>query len=580
MILPSTSTAPFLEAVGQEQNCRITRRSKNCPGCAIYSSTNPPGWLIKGYFFYYCILLYSVRETAAFQRTDRSLFRPLSYPSSLNTSSTFGPASAISFDEWINRTQQHRGMFLNHSSYAEGEVLLFRTKKNRHRAIAIMSAQTSAKFSDSLTFKEWLRKVYSQDKALKVSIRSTEVVRQVLQHLYASKQGFRAPIIIHANTFDSGRHGLEKPVDPIVFIKTIHQLLPEAVVSLGWTPSADYSVVNRLDWSQTFRLVSFVYELEQPIILNMKLNDAVHSVDQLEWLLGMQHPSIYLVLKGEITDFVDSDAALQRLRNIGSSGPAAHKILFDVDETWKLRLDKAQMTLPSKKEKRSVEPERWRNFMFPSSYSMLSTSVVSSNGVAFLGWPNSLFVSTKEPAAYPFKQRISGKVMFLPKRQTREISPSKHSGMILQLFEGDAEQLESPRIPNSIDVFVGYDGKQQSTTQWPCYAFEVLDKGWRVELDIWSEECPDEDSQINSSGWRQDGRRKKPDWANYRTYLQLDTPVARSRKTRNVAIGKSGDGTIDFLFRELKHSGVWQHQMCWSLVLFSLPSHTVISPDG
>ena len=57
------------------------------------------------------------------------------------------------------------GVFLNHSSYAEGEVLLFRTKKSRHRAIPVMSAnyQTS-KFSDSITFKEWLKKVYAQDK--------------------------------------------------------------------------------------------------------------------------------------------------------------------------------------------------------------------------------------------------------------------------------------------------------------------------------------------------------------------------------------------------------------------------------
>lgn len=61
----------------------------------------------------------------------------------------------------------------------------------------------------------------------------------------------------------------------------------------------------RLDWGQTFRLIEYVYDLQQPLILNMRLNDAIHSSEQLEWLLGIERPSIYLVVKGEITDFVD-----------------------------------------------------------------------------------------------------------------------------------------------------------------------------------------------------------------------------------------------------------------------------------
>ncbi|KAI1719458.1 hypothetical protein Ddc_08670 [Ditylenchus destructor] len=509
-------------------------------------------------------------------RAVRSLFRPVNDEVIFST-----PKQQFSFDEWVNRTQQNGGDFLNHSAYAEGEVLLFRTKKNRHRAIAVMSTHTSSKFSDSLTFKEWLRKVYSQDRALKVSVRTTEVVRQVLQHLYASKDGFRAPIIIHANVFDSGRHSLEKTVDPVVFIRTVHQLLPEAVVSLGWTPSADYSVINRLDWASTFRLVEYVYDLDQPVIINMKLNDAVHSVDQLEWLLGTDRPSIYLLLKGEITDFVDSDSALQKLRSIGSSsGTGLHKILYDVDESWKARLDKVTPVVSVKK-KRSVEPERWQNVVFPSFYAMLSTSVVSSNGVAFLGWPSSLFVSTKEASDYPAKQKISGKVMFLRKRQVREISPSRKSGMVIQLFDSNPDSIDSPMVDNAIEVFVGHNGRvsienQQANTKdgyhrsssaklpaWPCYAFEVFDKGWRVEMDIWSEECPEEDLKDSTF------KKVKREGANYRTFVQLDTPVARSRKTRNVAIGKHGDGTIDFL-AQIEHNWAYRSTFRISLLLFSI----------
>lgn len=57
-------------------------------------------------------------------------------------------------------------MFLNRSSFAEGEVLLFRTKKSRYRAIPVMktSFASSSKFSDALTFKEWIKRVHTQDK--------------------------------------------------------------------------------------------------------------------------------------------------------------------------------------------------------------------------------------------------------------------------------------------------------------------------------------------------------------------------------------------------------------------------------
>lgn len=41
-----------------------------------------------------------------------------------------------------------------------------------------------------------------------MSVRTTEVVRPVLQHLYASINNFKSPIIIHANTFaNNGRNG-------------------------------------------------------------------------------------------------------------------------------------------------------------------------------------------------------------------------------------------------------------------------------------------------------------------------------------------------------------------------------------
>lgn len=80
--------------------------------------------------------------------------------------------------------------------------------------------------------------------AVKITIRATDVVRPVILHLHASRDRFKAPIIIHADTFDS-ENSRERAVDPAVFIETVKKLLPESIISLGWTPSADFSPTNK-----------------------------------------------------------------------------------------------------------------------------------------------------------------------------------------------------------------------------------------------------------------------------------------------------------------------------------------------
>lgn len=69
-------------------------------------------------------------------------------------------------------------------------------------------------------------------------------------------------------------------------------------------------------------------------------------MEPLEWLLGIADaPFIYAVLRGEITDFVDSDAPLQRLAEIGAAAAGGatrrKKILFDVDDGWRKRISRS-----------------------------------------------------------------------------------------------------------------------------------------------------------------------------------------------------------------------------------------------
>lgn len=91
-------------------------------------------------------------------------------------------------------------------------------------------------------------------------------------HLHASRDRFRAPIIIHADTFDA-TPSRDRAVDMAVFVETAKRLLPEAIVSLGWTTTIADDAINRLDWPLTFRLIEYVYDAQQPLILNMRLHD-------------------------------------------------------------------------------------------------------------------------------------------------------------------------------------------------------------------------------------------------------------------------------------------------------------------
>jgi hypothetical protein len=49
----------------------------------------------------------------------------------------------------------------------------------------------------------------------------------------------------------------------------------------------------------------------------------------LEWLLGIARPAIYLLLRGDVGDFVDSDSPLKRLAQL-NNGLQRRRLLFDV----------------------------------------------------------------------------------------------------------------------------------------------------------------------------------------------------------------------------------------------------------
>jgi hypothetical protein len=88
----------------------------------------------------------------------------------------------------------------------------------------------------------------------------------------------------------------------------------------------------------------------------------------------------------------------------------------------------------------------------------------------------------------------------------------------------------------SIQIFIGFNGfvsvenslherdlvlyHQSTSGQLPkssCYDFDLLDKGWRVEMEIWTTICENDSNSI----------KRQKEKGQYRTFLQLDTPISR-----------------------------------------------------
>ncbi|CAD6197944.1 unnamed protein product [Caenorhabditis auriculariae] len=456
-------------------------------------------------------------------------------------------------NSWPDLVDQLHEPFLNKSMMIEGDVFLQAHRRPRHRAIPVMRADT--KMADRITFKEWLREVAIMKKAIKINFRSNEVVRPVLQDLYASQADpsspiLQYPVILHANVFRSPR-SIEPEVDPNTFVERAKSLFPDATLSLGWTKQADFSHLNpkykRLTWRQLLHILEYIAKLDQPVMLSVRLSVASQSKEQLLWLLGMDKSVSLLIWSDKEDKILDWEPIIELRRST-----TKNRILYDLEAQHR----KILQTVANEpiENAPSFSLSQWRAVEFDSASAMVSTVVRSEKGPAFLGEPTALLLSQIPPPKYPATQSIEGKVHFLPKAMAEDVNVDENSGMSIFLMD-KVQELDSPKIRDALQVFVGYDGRvkienaelksmpyyeSKSVGQLPlseCYSFKVTDKGWRVIADVWTIDC--------------DGKEKRK---KRHLKLELDTPFQKGRSLRNVVVTKSGDGAIDFLLDELRHS--------------------------
>ncbi|KAK6017616.1 hypothetical protein OSTOST_16859, partial [Ostertagia ostertagi] len=150
---------------------------------------------------------------------------------------------------------------------------------------------------------------------IKINFRSTEVIRPVLQYLYASQADpfapvLQYPVILHANVFRSARSA-ENVVDPSSFVDRARRLFPDATLSLTWR--------------QLFQILEYIARLDQPVMLSVRLSVASNSKDQLLWLLGMDKAVSLLIWSDE--DDTDIDwASVVEIRRLATK----NRVLYDL----------------------------------------------------------------------------------------------------------------------------------------------------------------------------------------------------------------------------------------------------------
>ncbi|CAJ0961825.1 unnamed protein product, partial [Mesorhabditis belari] len=479
---------------------------------------------------------------------------------------------AHAINSWPDLVDQLHEPFLNKSLMIEGDVFLQAHRRPRHRTIPVMQSRNS-RMADRITFRDWLREVANLKKAIKINFRTTEVVRPVLQYLYASQADpdspiLDRPVILHANVFRAPR-SVEPEVDPGVFVERTQSLFPDATISLGWTRQQNLSQLNekykKLTWHTLFMILEHIAKLDQPVMLSVRLSVAQYSTEQLLWLLGMDK-SVSLLIWSDDEDNITNWEGLVELRKEATR----NRILYDLLPQHR---DKFKNLSPQPIESHAAfDLSAWRSVEFPSTSSSLSAVVRSEKGPAFIGQPVSLLISQKAPPTFPDEQFVEGKVHFLPKSYSRRLEVEENSGVSIHLLDR-IKEIDSPKINKGIEVFIGYGGtvfvenkqknrenqkyyESKSLGQLPasdCYGFKVTDRGWRVTADVWTEPCLGH-------------KRRKREVVR----IELDTPFQKGGSLRNVIVSKSGDDSIDFLLESLRHSSTTRISIVFSILFIFL----------
>lgn len=219
-------------------------------------------------------------------------------------------------------------------------------------------------------------------------------------------------------------------------------------------------------------------------------------------------------------------------------------------------------------EERPWNRHSWEIIQFVNPTAILSTIVLSDEGVGFFGWPTSMLLS-KTIAKPGFTQSVRGKVLFVPKENYLDVNPMEKSGFSIYLLDS-IEDMPSPNIRSGIRALISSDGQisienrmiyrrydptsrrfvdinghilpRKSSSQlqmYDCYGFTLIDSLTNIQLTVYPTKCSGSDTIMPNN--------------TYLRTITLDVPAPASSGSRYVLVQKTGDSNIDCLVEDLFH---------------------------
>lgn len=313
---------------------------------------------------------------------------------------------AHGINSWPALLEQLNGPILERSTMIEGDVFIYYQRKHHNRAIPLMSAPL--KFADRITFKEWLREVAKLRKVIKINVRSTAAIRPVLQYLFAASEDISSPVVLHANVFRSPR-SKEMPVDAVEFIDSAKEYFPDATLSIGWTKNnlSELTIPQlNIGWRELLQVLALIKEIEQPLMLAIRLSTAAYSSKQIEFILGIRSTISILIWSDEM-DLINDWFEIINLR----SGVYSKRLVFDLNDKHRNVLKMLPYSIVMSETK--FNRNHWNLIEFPSVFIESSGAVISDEGIAFIGWPTAFLISLTQPSVFPDNQRITAKLIFV-----------------------------------------------------------------------------------------------------------------------------------------------------------------------
>ncbi|CDW52100.1 DUF2181 domain containing protein [Trichuris trichiura] len=420
--------------------------------------------------------------------------------------------------------------------------------------------------------KLWLKWAADTGRSVRINLYNSNVVIPALHYL-ESRRKHLSQITVHADVFRD-QYGEDTSMEAETFVRSTSELLPSAIISVGWTWPAKIEPDNRhycpdkYTWRKVLDMLRVVYDAPQTVIFSFYLPCAFVSLEEINWLL-LARPNSYVTFADEFRERLfsreDLEAIIQ-IRRFGfhynASRPARQSKMLRSGPLFNYAIQEPL------RQRCGSFLEEWQlvNFMHPKRD--FSRIIHAGDDVAMLGWSSGYVrhVAPKSDIGMEW-QSLTGRLVFVTDGRKRTRNSKKETGLVIRITNASYFP-SSPVVRGDVTAYIGGSGyvyienepvfgqKRVSDEQAvvmttatlpmaDCYDFEMTDREASVEMVIYQMDCNESPPSRWSMWWP---------WIRS-NYVKLTLPkFSASRRPRSLYIQKQGDSSVDLLVRHLHYS--------------------------